>query len=49
MPAVQETVDQVRRLDVDCHQYGFETQVETEKAPKGSSEDTIRFISAAAK
>ena len=46
MPAVQETVDQVRRIDVDQYKYGFETQIESEKAPKGLSEDTVRFISA---
>src|SRR5438128_2143726 len=46
MPAVQETVDQVRRIDVDQYKYGFETAIESEKAPKGLSEDTIRFISA---
>jgi len=46
MPAVQETVEQVRRIDVDQYKYGFETLIETEKAPKGLSEDTVRFISA---
>src|SRR5262245_43737934 len=46
MPAVQETVDQVRRIDVDQYKYGFETVIESEKAPKGLSEDTVRFISA---
>jgi Fe-S cluster assembly protein SufB len=46
MPAVQETVDQVRRIDVDQYKYGFETQIESDKAPKGLSEDTVRFISA---
>jgi Fe-S cluster assembly protein SufB len=46
MPAVQETVEQVRRIDVDQYKYGFETRIESEKAPKGLSEDTIRFISA---
>jgi len=45
MPAVPETVDQVRRIDVDQYKYGFETPIESEKAPKGLSEDTIRFIS----
>jgi Fe-S cluster assembly protein SufB len=45
MPAVQETVDQVRRIDVDQYKYGFVTDVESEKAPKGLSEDTVRFIS----
>src|SRR5262245_27270983 len=46
MPAVQETVDQVRRIDVDQYKYGFETVIESEKAPKGLNEDVIRFISA---
>jgi Fe-S cluster assembly protein SufB len=46
VPAVQETVDQVRRIDVDQYKYGFETKIESEKAPKGLSEDTVRFISA---
>ncbi|MDU6376385.1 MAG: Fe-S cluster assembly protein SufB, partial [Bradyrhizobium sp.] len=45
MPAVQETVDRVRRIDVDQYRYGFETVIESEKAPKGLSEDTIRYIS----
>jgi Fe-S cluster assembly protein SufB len=46
MPAVQETVERVRRIDVDQYKYGFETPIESEKAPKGLDEDTIRFISA---
>jgi len=46
MPAVQETVDQVRRIDVDQYKYGFETNIGSDKAPKGLSEDTVRFISA---
>ena len=46
MPAVQETVDQVRRIDVDQYKYGFVTDIESDKAPKGLSEDTVRFISA---
>ncbi|WP_425104353.1 Fe-S cluster assembly protein SufB [Ancylobacter sp.] len=46
MPAVQETVDQVRSLDVDQYKYGFFTEIESEKAPKGLTEDTVRFISA---
>jgi Fe-S cluster assembly protein SufB len=45
MPAVQETIEQVRRVDVGEYKYGFETQVESEKAPKGLSEDIVRFIS----
>ncbi|CCD96200.1 transport protein associated with Fe-S cluster assembly [Bradyrhizobium sp. ORS 375] len=46
MAAVQETIDRVKGIDVDQYRYGFETQIESEKAPKGLSEDTIRFISA---
>src|SRR5499433_4018716 len=46
MPAVQETVERVRLIDVDQYKYGFETLIESEKAPKGLSEDTVRFISA---
>jgi Fe-S cluster assembly protein SufB len=46
MPAVQETVDQVRRIDVDQYKYGFVTDIASDRAPKGLSEDTVRFISA---
>ncbi|MBS9720319.1 Fe-S cluster assembly protein SufB [Tianweitania sp. BSSL-BM11] len=46
MPAVQETIDQVRLIDVDQYKYGFETSIEMDKAPKGLNEDIIRFISA---
>jgi Fe-S cluster assembly protein SufB len=45
MPAELETVERVRRIDVDQYRYGFETIIESEKAPKGLSEDTVRFIS----
>src|SRR4030081_3648566 len=46
MPAVQETVERVSRLDVDQYKYGFVTDIESDKAPKGLSEDIVRFISA---
>jgi len=46
MPAVQETVERVRSIDVDQYKYGFVTDIESDKAPKGLSEDTVRFISA---
>ena len=46
MPAVQETIERVRRVDVDQYKYGFVTDIESDKAPKGLSEDTVRFISA---
>jgi Fe-S cluster assembly protein SufB len=45
MPAVQETIEQVRKIDVDQYKYGFETEIEMDKAPKGLNEDIIRFIS----
>ena len=32
-------------LDVDKYKYGFETDIESDRAPIGLSEDTIRFIS----
>jgi Fe-S cluster assembly protein SufB len=40
------TVDSVRSLDVDKYKYGFETDIESDMAPKGLSGDTVRFISA---
>ena len=39
------TVESVLALDVDKYKYGFETSIESDKAPKGLNEDTIRFIS----
>jgi Fe-S cluster assembly protein SufB len=44
MAAVNETVAAVR--DVEQYKYGFVTDIETERAPKGLNEDIIRFISA---
>jgi Fe-S cluster assembly protein SufB len=46
MTAVQETIDQVRQIDVDQYKYGFETLVDMDKAPKGLSADIVRLISA---
>jgi Fe-S cluster assembly protein SufB len=45
MPAVEATVEQIRKIDVDQYKYGFETRIETVKAPKGLDEDIVRFIS----
>jgi Fe-S cluster assembly protein SufB len=45
MAAVQQTIDQVREIDVDKYKYGFETTIESVKAPKGLNEDIVRFIS----
>jgi Fe-S cluster assembly protein SufB len=46
MPAVQETVTRVKAIDVDKYKYGFFTDIESVKAPKGLNEDIVRFISA---
>ncbi len=46
MPAVKETVEQVRAIDVDQYKYGFTTDIESELAPKGLNEDIVRYISA---
>ncbi|MFV0296252.1 MAG: Fe-S cluster assembly protein SufB, partial [Hyphomicrobiaceae bacterium] len=45
MAAVRETVEQVQALDVDKYKYGFETAIESVKAPKGLNEEIVRFIS----
>jgi len=44
MPAVQETIDTVAQLDVDKYKYGFSTDIENDMAPKGLSEEVIRFM-----
>lgn len=46
MPAIQETIDQVKEIDVDKYKYGFVTDIEMELAPKGLNEDIVRYISA---
>src|ERR1700677_4866248 len=46
MAAVQETVDRVRSIDVSEYKYGFISDIESDKAPKGLSEEIVRFISA---
>ncbi len=46
MAAVQETVDKVKTLDVDAYKYGFFSDIESDRAPKGLNEDIVRFISA---
>jgi Fe-S cluster assembly protein SufB len=46
MAALKETVSTVESIDVDAYKYGFSTDIETEKAPKGLNEDIVRFISA---
>jgi Fe-S cluster assembly protein SufB len=46
MAAVKETIDHVKELDLDKYKYGFTTDIETVKAPKGLNEDIVKFISA---
>ena len=46
MAAVQETIEQVKKIDVDQYKYGFETDIASTRAPKGLDESTVRFISA---
>jgi len=45
MPAVKETIEDVRQLEADKYKYGFTTEIEQEFGPKGLNEDTVRFIS----
>ncbi|GMV63656.1 MAG: Fe-S cluster assembly protein SufB [Parvibaculum sp.] len=44
MAAVKETVETVGAIEK--YKYGFFTDIESEKAPLGLTEDTVRFISA---
>lgn len=44
MVATQETIEQVNELNKK-YKYGFVTELESEKAPLGLSEDIVRFIS----
>ena len=46
MAAVKETIAQVKTIDVDQYKYGFETKIDSVKAPKGLDESTVRYISA---
>ena len=46
MAAVQETIDQVKAIDVTEYKYGFVTDIEMDKPAKGLTEDTVRYISA---
>ena len=45
MSATAQTVEQVKALG-EKYEYGFSTDIELELAPKGLSEDIVRFISA---
>jgi Fe-S cluster assembly protein SufB len=45
MAAVQETIEAVGGLQSEKYKYGFVTDIESDRAPKGLNEDTVRFIS----
>jgi len=46
MAATLETAEQVRAVTEQKYKYGFFTDIEADTAPKGLSEDIVRFISA---
>ncbi len=46
MPAVSETREAVEKLAKSNYEWGFETNVEMDLAPKGLNEDIVRLISA---
>ena len=46
MSATTETIEQVENLAGEGYKHGFVTDIEMDMAPKGLSEDVVRFISA---
>jgi Fe-S cluster assembly protein SufB len=40
-----DTIELVKDIDVDKYKYGFTTDIESDKAPKGLNEDIVAFIS----
>ncbi|MEO5375090.1 MAG: Fe-S cluster assembly protein SufB [Alphaproteobacteria bacterium] len=46
MTAETRTADQLRTVTDQAYKYGFVTDIESDRAPKGLNEDIIRFISA---
>jgi Fe-S cluster assembly protein SufB len=40
-----DTIERIKNIDVDKYKYGFTTDIESEKAPKGLSEEIVAFIS----
>jgi Fe-S cluster assembly protein SufB len=46
MPAIAETLETLRDVADGGYKWGFETAIEMDFAPRGLSEDTVRFISA---
>ncbi len=46
MAATQKTIEQVNKLGNNEYKYGFSTDVEEIKPPKGLNEEVVKFISA---
>ncbi|HXM69710.1 MAG TPA: Fe-S cluster assembly protein SufB, partial [Thermoanaerobaculia bacterium] len=46
MSVAANTVEQLRSVTEAKYKYGFVTDIEEDRAPKGLSEDTVRFIAA---
>src|SRR5439155_27275394 len=46
MSASLETQQTIRSLSQEGYKYGFVTEIESDTAPPGLDEDTVRFISA---
>jgi Fe-S cluster assembly protein SufB len=46
MAVSTDTAEQVRAVTEQAYKYGFVTEIEADTAPKGLSEDIVRFISA---
>ena len=46
MAATEQTIKQVNSLGNSEYKYGFSTELDEIKAPKGLSEEVVRFISA---
>ena len=46
MVGTAETLEHVKAVEDQKYKYGFITDIEMERAPRGLSEDIVRFISA---
>jgi Fe-S cluster assembly protein SufB len=46
MAATADTVERVKKISVETYKYGFETDIEMDRIPKGLNEDIVRMISA---
>ena len=48
MTALAQTLEKIPSLTEEGYKYGFFTDIQSEQAPLGLNEDTVRFISAGA-